>query len=204
MYLPKHFEITDRAVLFDLMRKFSFATLVSIHEGAPFATHMPFTVNLERHLIASHIARANPQWTTFQQNSEVLVIFQGDHSFISPTWYEKHPSVPTWNYMTVHAYGKVRIVEEPEHVKQLLHELVLQYEKDWDMLQLPETYMQGMMKGIVAFEIELTRLEGKFKLSQNRSELDQKNVVEALSQSENTVDQSIAEAMWEQLENKTG
>ncbi len=195
MYLPKHFEITDRTVMFDLMKAFSFATLVSIHEGVPFATHMPFTVKPEQNLIVSHIARANPQWTTFGQNSEVLVIFQGDHSFISPTWYDKHPSVPTWNYMTVHAYGKLRIVEDPEHVKNLLHDLVLQYEKDWDMLQLPETYLHGMMKGIVAFEIELTKLEGKFKLSQNRSELDQKNVVNALSQSTNPLDQAVAKAM---------
>jgi transcriptional regulator len=199
MYLPKHFEITDRAVLFDLMQKFSFATLVSIHEGVPFATHMPFTCKPQQNQIASHIARANPQWTTFHQNSEVLVIFQGDHSFVSPAWYDKHPSVPTWNYMTVHAYGKVRIVEEPEKVKHLLHDLVLQYDKEWDMLQLPETYMQGMMKGIVAFEIELTKLEGKFKLSQNRSEGDQHNVVKALRQSENPVDQAIAKAMRENV-----
>jgi transcriptional regulator len=197
MYLPKHFEVTDRTVLFDLMQKFSFATLVSIHEGVPFATHMPFTCKPQQNLIASHIARANPQWTTFHQNSEVLVIFQGNHSFISPTWYDKHPSVPTWNYMTVHAYGKLRIVEDSKAVKKLLHDLVLQYEEEWDMLQLPETYMQGMMKGIVAFEIELTKLEGKFKLSQNRAEGDQQNVVKALRQSENPVDQAVAKAMQE-------
>jgi transcriptional regulator len=195
MYLPKHFEVTDRAVLFDLMQKFSFATLVSIHEGVPFATHIPFTMKPEHNQLASHIARANPQWTSFHQNSEVLVIFQGDHSFISPAWYDKHPSVPTWNYMTVHAYGKLRIVEDSKAVKKLLHDLVLQYEKEWDMLQLPENYMQGMMKGIVAFEIELTKLEGKFKLSQNRSGVDQENVIEALSQSTNEVDQAVAEAM---------
>jgi transcriptional regulator len=195
MYLPKHFEVTDRAVLFDLMQKFSFATLVSIHEGVPFATHIPFTMKPEHNQLASHIARANPQWTSFHENKEVLVIFQGDHSFISPAWYDKHPSVPTWNYMTVHAYGKLRIVEDSKAVKKLLHDLVLQYEKEWDMLQLPENYMQGMMKGIVAFEIELTKLEGKFKLSQNRSGVDQENVIEALSQSTNEVDQAVAEAM---------
>jgi transcriptional regulator len=200
MYLPKHFEITDRRVLFDLMQKFSFATLVSIHEGVPFATHMPFTVSLEDNKIASHIARANPQWTSFHENKEVLVIFQGDHSFISPTWYEKHPSVPTWNYMTVHAYGKVTIVEDSEAVKTLLHQLVLQYEKDWDMLKLPN--MQGMMKGIVAFEIELTRLEGKFKLSQNRSEVDRQNVAKALGESSNDIDKAVAKAMHEHVLNE--
>lgn len=198
MYTPKHFEITDPALMLSLMREFSFATLVSVHEGVPFATHMPFVVESE-HLLSSHIARNNPQWTSFAENKEVLVIFQGDHSFISPSWYEKHPSVPTWNYMTVHAYGKPRIVEEGEAVKKLLHKLVLQYDQQWDMLQLPQSYMDGMIKGIVAFEIELTRLEGKFKLSQNRSKADQQNVVAALGQSNHLSDQRIAQAMRQQL-----
>ncbi len=197
MYLPKHFEITDKTLLFDLMQQFSFATLVSIHEGLPFATHMPFTTKPEQNKITSHIARANPQWSSFHENKEVLVIFQGDHSFISPSWYGKHPSVPTWNYMTVHAYGKVNIIEDPEAVKNLLHELVLQYEKTWDMLDLSEQYLQGMIKGIVAFEIELTKLEGKFKLSQNRSEIDRQNVVAELEKSPNAVDKAVAKAMRE-------
>lgn len=195
MFIPKHFEITDQKLLFDLMQQFSFATLVSIHQGLPFATHMPFTIKPEQNKITSHIARANPQWRSFEQNQEVLVIFQGDHSYISPSWYDKHPSVPTWNYMTVHAYGEIAIVEEPEAIKKLLHELVLQYEKTWDMLSLPETYMQGMIKGIVAFEIELTRLEGQFKLSQNRSQTDKQKVIAALEQSSSSADKALARNM---------
>lgn len=203
MYVPEHFAVTDRGVLFDLMRQFSFATLVSVHEGLPFATHMPFVVRPdlgEQGVLRSHIARRNPQWESFHLNKEVLVMFQGDHSFISPSWYEKHPSVPTWNYLTAHAYGKLRIVEEPEAVKQLLHELVLQYETQWDMMELPESYLLGMIKGIVAFEIEITRLEGKFKLSQNRSQADQRQVVEALSQSQYPSDRAIGEHMRKNLE----
>lgn len=180
MYLPQHFAVTDPVVLFDLMRQFGFATLVSVHEGRPFATHIPFTVYPERNLLGSHIARANPQWTSFDQNQEVLVIFQGDHTYISPGWYEKHPSVPTWNYMTVHAYGKVQIVEESAAVKALLHDLVVQYEQQWKMEELPQDYLHGMMKGIVAFQIEITRLLGKFKLSQNRSRADRERVIAAL------------------------
>lgn len=202
MYVPEHFAVTDKAALFDLMRQFSFATLVSVHEGAPFATHMPFVVRPDlgqQGVLRSHIARRNPQWESFPANKEVLVMFQGDHSFISPTWYDKHPSVPTWNYMTVHAYGRPRMVEEPEAVKELLHELVLQYEREWDMMQLPESYLLGMIKGIVAFEIEITRLEGKFKLSQNRSHTDQQRVVEALSKSPYPSDQAIAERMRQNL-----
>jgi transcriptional regulator len=195
MYIPKHFEVTDADEIFSLMQQYSFATLISVHDGLPFATHMPFVANQEKNLLTSHIAKANPQWTTFKDNAEVLVIFQGDHSFISPTWYDKHPSVPTWNYMTVHAYGKIAIVEEPEKVKNLLHELVLQYEKTWDMQGLSEKYLHGMMQGIVAFEIEITRLEGKFKLSQNRTELDRKQVIEALGKSDHVSDKAIAKAM---------
>ncbi|AWR87235.1 FMN-binding negative transcriptional regulator [Meiothermus taiwanensis] len=200
MYLPQHFAVTDPAVLFDLMQQFSFATLVSVHEGRPFATHIPFTVYPERNLLASHIARANPQWTSFDRNQEVLVIFQGDHSYISPTWYEKHPSVPTWNYMTVHAYGKVQIVEEPTAVKALLHDLVVQYERQWKMEELPPDYLHGMMKGIVAFQIEITKLEGKFKLSQNRSRADRERVIAALEQSPNLDDRAIARQMKKHLE----
>lgn len=200
MYLPQHFAVTEPEVLFDLMQRFSFATLVSVHEGKPFATHLPFVVYPERNLLVSHLARANPQWTSFAQNEEVLVIFQGDHSYISPTWYEKHPSVPTWNYMTVHAYGKVKIVEEPAAVKTLLQDLVLQYEQQWKMENLPESYLNGMMKGIVAFQIEITRLEGKFKLSQNRSLADQQRVVAALRQSPNPSDQAVAAQMQQNLE----
>lgn len=200
MYLPQHFAVTEPEVLFDLMRRFSFATLVSIHEGKPFATHLPFVVYPERNLLVSHLARANPQWTSFATKEEVLVIFQGDHSFISPTWYNKHPSVPTWNYMTVHAYGRVQIIEEPAAVKTLLHDLVLQYEQQWKMEELPESYLHGMMKGIVAFQIEMTRLEGKFKLSQNRSRADRERVVAALGQSPNPSDQAIAAQMQKNLE----
>lgn len=200
MYLPQHFAITNPEVLFDLMQRFSFATLVSVHENRPFATHIPFAVYPERNLLASHMARANPQWTTFAQNEEVLVIFQGDHSFISPAWYEKHPSVPTWNYMTVHAYGKLHIVEEPAVVKTHLHDLVGQYEQQWKMDELPQEYLYGMMKGIVAFQIEITRLEGKFKLSQNRSRADQERVVAALEQSPHPGDRAVAKQMKKSLE----
>jgi len=101
--------------------------------------------------------------------------------------------------MTVHAYGKPRIVEEPQAVKQLLHELVMQHEQEWDMMQLPPDYLPGMMQGIVAFEIAITRLEGKFKLSQNRSQADQKRVIQALSVSENPSDRAVAAQMRKNL-----
>lgn len=199
MYIPKFNQVTDAGVMLEFMRQNAFATLISLHQGLPFATPIPFVVESAQRL-TGHIAKANPQWTSFEQNTEVLIIFQGHHSFISPTWYEKHPSVPTWNYMTVQVYGKLRVVEEPEAVKELLQALVLQYEQEWKMEELPETYLHGMMQGIVAFEIQITRLEGKFKLSQNRSQADQKRVVEALAASPNPSDRAIAEQMAKHLE----
>jgi transcriptional regulator len=200
MYIPKHFELTDTKTMHDLMRQFSFATIVSVLEGAPFATHMPVVVRPELGefgKLRTHIARANPQWESFSSDSEILVIFQGDHTYISPKWYETHPSVPTWNYVTVHAYGKPKIVEEPEQVRKLLDELIGTYEGEqgWNSSNLSDKYMDGMMRGIVAFEIEITRLEGKMKLSQNRSEADRQGVVAALATSASPDDQAIAEKM---------
>jgi transcriptional regulator len=205
MYIPKHFELTDKATMHDLMRQFSFATIVSVLKGVPFATHMPVVVRPEFGefgTLRTHIARANPQWETFSNQSgssdaEILVIFQGDHTYISPKWYETHPSVPTWNYVTVHAYGRPRIVEEPELVRELLDELIGTYEgeKGWNSSNLSEKYMDGMMRGIVAFEIEITRLEGKMKLSQNRSEPDRHGVIAGLATSTSPDDQAIASQM---------
>jgi transcriptional regulator len=197
MYIPKHFELTDTKTMHDLMRQFSFATIVSVLEGVPFATHMPVVVRPELGefgTLRTHIARANPQWETFSSDVEILVIFQGDHTYISPKWYETHPSVPTWNYVTVHAYGRPKIVEEPERVRELLDELIGTYEGEqgWNSSSLSDKYMDGMMRGIVAFEIEITRLEGKMKLSQNRSEADRQGVVAALATSASPDDQAIA------------
>ena len=200
MYIPKHFELTDTTTMHDLMRQFSFATIVSVLEGVPFATHMPVVVRPELGefgTLRTHIARANPQWNSFSSKSEILVIFQGDHTYISPKWYKTHPSVPTWNYVTVHAYGRPKIVEEPELVRELLDELIGSYEgsEGWNSSHLSERYMDGMMCGIVAFEVEITRLEGKMKLSQNRSEADRQGVVAALATSVSPDDQAIAAKM---------
>ena len=210
MYIPKHFELTDIPAMHDLMRQFSFATIVSVLEGVPFATHMPVVVRPELGefgTLRTHVAKANPQWQSFTKESgsgdaEILVIFQGDHTYISPRWYETHPSVPTWNYVTVHAYGRPKIVEEPERVRELLDELIGSYEGEngWNSSNLSEKYMDGMMRGIVAFEIEITRLEGKMKLSQNRGEPDRHGVIAGLETSTQTVDHEVARRMSNMLE----
>jgi transcriptional regulator len=192
MYIPHSFRVEDQALLFDLMRQFDFATLVTIQERIPVASHLPFMVRPDtgpQGKLLGHMARANPQWRSFAPDHEVLTIFQAHHAYISPSWYEDHPSVPTWNYAVVHAYGLPHILEDEAVIKQMLHELVDQHESGFETpwrMDLPPAYERKMIQGIVAFEITLTRLEGKFKLSQNRSLEDQQAVAAVLERSEGT------------------
>ncbi len=199
MYIPKHFREDDLKTLHDLMRAYSFATLITQQEGVPFATHLPFILDTQQGpygTLLAHMARANPQWRDFSSQREALVIFQGPHAYVSPSWYEVELSVPTWNYAAVHAYGIPRLVEDQAEVYELLKILIetheSQFENPW-LFQLPDDYLQKMMRGIVAFEIEITRLEGKFKLSQNRTESERENVIASLQASQDT--QPVAELM---------
>jgi transcriptional regulator len=189
MYMPKLFEEEDLATLHGLMRDYSFATLVTQHDGAPFATHLPLVLAADEGpygTLYGHIARANPQWQDFDETQEVLVIFQGPHTYVSPSWYEVELSVPTWNYTAVHAYGTPCLVTDYEAFYALLDTLVRthesQFARPW-LFQLPEDYVRKMMQGIVGFTIRITRLQGKWKLSQNRSATDQQNVAATLQQS---------------------
>lgn len=185
MYIPREFRIDDREVLFDLMERFSFATLVTIQDGVPQATQVPFTLDRgrgENGTLVAHLARANGQWQTLRGDQETLVIFQGPHTYITPSWYENHPSVPTWNYMTVQARGRPHIIDAEPEVRAILARLVDANEapqSGWN-LDSAEEYVAAMWKRIVAFEIEVTSLEGKFKLSQNRPQGDRLRVAEGL------------------------
>ncbi len=201
MYIPKFNAVTDLAILHDLMRRFSFATLVTTHEGAPFATHLPFMLDpaaSANGTLIAHMARGNAQWRDFDGASEALTIFQGAHAYISPSWYEEPVSVPTWNYAVVHAYGVPRVIEDEARVRAILRELVDLHEstfaEPWPM-DLPEEYLHKMIAAIVAFEIPIARLEGKLKLSQNRSPEDQRNVIGALSASPDANAQAVAAMM---------
>ena len=200
MYVPKSFAITDPAILYPFMQQNNFATLVSQYEGALAATHLPLMVNAERGVLTGHFARANPQWRNIE-SQETLVIFGGAHTYISPTWYTQMPSVPTWNYAVVHAYGTPRLIDDMTQLREMLATLVdyheAGYAAPWDMAVLDshDGYMDKMMAAIVGFEMPITRLEGKFKLSQNRSEADQAQVIAFLSASESLFDKTIAEMM---------
>ncbi|HJT57424.1 MAG TPA: FMN-binding negative transcriptional regulator [Ktedonobacteraceae bacterium] len=203
MYIPKAFREDDLKKLHKLMQAYSFAALVTQQDGVPVATHLPFLLDTERGpygTLKAHMARANPQWRTFSSKQEVLVIFQGPHTYITPSWYEVELSVPTWNYAAVHAYGIPNIIEDRAALYDLLKMLIqtheAQFEKPWDF-QLPEDYLQKMMQGTVGFEIPITRLEGKFKMSQNRSASEQQRVMGALSESQDAMNMSVAALMSE-------
>lgn len=206
MYIPKHFREDDLVVLQKVMRDYSFATLVSTREdGVPIATHLPFVYEPEPApygTLKAHMALGNPHWRVFQEERDSLVIFQGPHTYISPSWYEVELSVPTWNYATVHAYGRPRIITDHaelyEHLKTLIATHEAQFPNPWPF-QLPADYVEKMMKGVVGFALEITRLEGKFKMSQNRSPNEQKRVIEELSSSADSTTCEVAAVMRERL-----
>lgn len=206
MYIPKHFREDDLSVLQALMRDYSFATLVSVQDdGVPIATPLPFVYEPEPGpygTLKAHMALGNHQWHTFQAEREVLVIFQGPHAYISPSLYEVELSVPTWNYATVHAYGKPRTIDDQaelyEHLKTLITIHESQFDNPWPF-QLPAEYVERLMKGVVGFKIAITRLEGKFKLNQNRSLNDQEHVIEVLSSTNTSSSREVAALMQKRL-----
>jgi transcriptional regulator len=188
VYLPRAFDASDPASCHALIRQESFGLLVTTDDdGVPFATHLPFLLHADAGplgTLAAHVARPNPQWRHLQAGGPALAVFSGSHAYVSPAWYSAHPSVPTWNYLAVHAYGRARLVEEPAAVKALLAELVGTYEggraEPWRMESLPADYLDRMIGGIVAFEIPVERLEGKAKLSQNRDATDRAGTIAGL------------------------
>ena len=205
MYIPKHFDTSDVAWCHAHIRREPFAILVGMDQaGAPFATHLP--VLLEREpaplgTLLGHVARLNPQWHLFAPGRPALVIFPGAHAYVSPSLYAQHPSVPTWNYVAVHAYGVPRVIEDAARVHALLDRLVHTFEDGratpWRMDSLSDSYLSGMMRGIVAFEIPIDRLEGKAKLSQNRPAGDQARVRAALAAEDDPLARALAALMPE-------
>ncbi|MGV3724105.1 MAG: FMN-binding negative transcriptional regulator [Actinomycetota bacterium] len=179
MYIPSSFREERLDVLHRLIRKNSFGTLVS-HDGSGMtASHLPFLLREEpdaNGVLLGHMARANTQWEAFASGAEALVMFQGPHAYVSPSWYATELSVPTWNYAVVHAYGTPRLIEDPASVRALLEATVAAYEtslpEPWTVDRLPDDFVEKLARAIVAFEIPISRIEGKFKLSQNRSEAD--------------------------------
>ncbi len=199
MYTPKHFEEKDRIKLVEFMKEYNFAAIVNTTKKRYWATHLPFLVEESggEIILKAHMAKANPQWANFKQDEEVLVIFQEPHAYISPKLYDNPVSVPTWNYIAVHAYGVPEILPGIEERIAILEKSFeafdSTYKQQWDVL--PADYKTDLLNGIVAFRIKITNIEGKFKLSQNRTEGDRERVIASLAHKEDKAKRDIADFM---------
>lgn len=183
IYIPKHFAEQDTARLHALIRAENFGTLISNGAEGIEVSHLPFLLDAGRTVLRAHMARGNPQWQSLASGAEVVAVFHGPHHYISPAWYANHPSVPTWNYAVVHVTGRPRLIEDSGQLETMVRDLVSHHEvlshNPWRM-DLPADYQDKMISGIVGFEIDIARMEGKFKLSQNRLANDLPLVADAL------------------------
>ncbi len=201
MYIPSSNRIENPDKLTGLIQRHSFATVVT-HDGqSSFASHLPVLYHPSsgpHGTLLSHMARANPQWQHFSSQQEALIIFQGPHAYISPSWYQSSPAVPTWNYAAVHAYGVPKLITDHQQLIGLLRETISTYEsgqpEPWPG-DLPEEFRDKLVQAIVGFEIPVTRIEGKFKLGQNRPAADVLGVYRALASSADPDCRSLAELM---------
>ena len=195
MYSPPYNRIEDRRELVDFMRAHGFALLVTATGGAPLASHLPVTLadGASGLVIHSHMAKANPQWREFFED-EVLVVFSGPHAYVSPRWYEASERVPTWNYAAVHAYGTVRVTADKAAKHAAQRALVVELDPQWlpKFDALRAEYVERMLEGIVTFDIAVTRLETRWKLSQNRGRREQELIVAELEKSEDTAVRALA------------
>ncbi len=200
MYVPRHFAMDDREEVLGFMRANSFAVLVSAGEGGvPFATHVPLLVDDTGTKLIGHLARANPHWKLFDGTRPALAVFAGPHAYVSPRWYASAPQVPTWNYVAVHATGRPRVIEETAAIHDMMARLGEANEGDypnaWSFSALPEKYVEGMIRGIVAFEMPIDAIEGKAKLSQNKSKEDVDGAVAGLAGTGSGEARAVADLM---------
>jgi len=198
MYIPNNNLTTDKDEIVAFMKQFSFATIVTAKDSFPIATHLPFLVTRQDDIVTltSHFAKANEQWQHIE-TVESLIIFSQPHAYISTKNYDSSLNVPTWNYISVHAYGTASIITDPAKNIQILEATIDNYEKsyrqDWDAF--PEKYKLNMIKGIVSFQIEVRDLQAKKKLSQNRTFTEKQKIVDTLSMSNDSNEQLIAAFM---------
>lgn len=177
MYIPKHFEVTDRDVLCAFINENAFGQLVSTVGGRLFSTHMPFLLSDDSTRLIGHVARLNPQHTELD-GQEVLITLQGPHDYISPSWYAS-AGVPTWNYQAVHIYGRGRVFDDTDALRSVVAALTEKYEAAFERPWQPD-YKAAMLSAIVGVEVTISEIQGKFKLSQNRPAQDQRQVVTQL------------------------
>ena len=215
MYLPKHFEEHDLGVLHALLKSHPLGAWVTHAEGALIANHIPFLLDAdrgERGTLVGHVARANPIWKSFSKDAASLVIFQGPQAYITPSWYpskrEHGKVVPTWNYAVVHAYGLPRAIEDKSWLLQLVTRLTAAHEAGaavpWKVADAPADYIDKMLGAIVGIEIPIARLEGKWKMSQNRTLPDQLGTIAGLQGQGDANAREVAALVQQRTSTKQG
>jgi len=209
MFQPDHFRVDDLAEMHALMRAHPFAALVSNKPAGLYGTHLPTVLKEEgaHGTIECHLARANPHWKDLAEGNEAMMIFSGVDGYITPNWYptkqQTAKAVPTWNYAVVHAYGRPAIMKDKDWLLRHVTELSDQQERTeahpWKVSDAPEGYIDVMMRGIVGFRFEITRLEGKWKMSQNRETQDRLGVMEGLKARASGDDLEIADTVTRKM-----
>ncbi|MEC1180022.1 FMN-binding negative transcriptional regulator [Metasolibacillus meyeri] len=199
MYIPKYFKVTDIQEIQQFIQHNGFATLVSTHKNRPIAVHLPLQLveKEDGHYLTGHVTYGNPIWRSLQNHEQVLVMFQGPHAYISSSWYEQE-NVPTWNYQAVHIYGQATTFEG-KALQQDLAKLLVKYESHrekpvlWDTLS-PEL-LERELKGIVGIQIKIEEMQAAYKLSQNRTAQDYKEIIKQLEQESDVESHAVAEVM---------
>lgn len=198
MYISKLYREENREKILEFLRQNDFATVVSYDGERPVASHLLVEMfeEGEKLFVNGHMSRANSLWRTFESNTEVLVMFQGPHTYISPTWYN-HVNVPTWNYQSIHVYGKPHLITEHDEAYSVLKRLIDRYEQNshYSMETLPQDFVMKEMKGIVAFQVEVVRIDANYKLSQNRNDEDYRSIVAHLEARTDELSHGVADAM---------
>lgn len=194
MYLPPHFEQQDANEIQHFITANPFATLVTVVDGEPFASHIPLMLEPGEPLrLSGHLAKANPQWRHFNTSVRVMAIFHGAHAYVSPTGYEK-AGVPTWNYAAVHIYGRISLIHDPETLRKLVNRMSQHFEGDGDNAWVP-SYPDKMLDAIAGFVMEVDEVQAKYKLSQNRSPTDQQHVIRVLQERGTENERNVASLM---------
>lgn len=202
MYIPSSFKVTDEESLYEFMEKYSFAVLFSQVSHMPIATHLPLLVDRNKGCLYGHMAKANPQWRKVED--QVLAVFNGPHTYISPSWYETNQAVPTWNYTAVHVTGEFGIIDDQDELLHILEKTTSTYESDmeqpWMMANVKSMLLEQLTAAVVGFKINISMIEGQWKLSQNHSVERRQRVIRALEERSDDQSRQIAKLMKEQLE----
>lgn len=206
MYIPEHFSVKDPATLHDWIERWSFGTLITSHRGRIEANQIPFLLDRDRNALLGHVAKANRQWMALMNAEDLLVQFNGPHAYVSPAWYSQPEGVPTWNFLSVQVRGKAELIKTENETLDLLRRLTSTnealYGPGWRMDDMEPARVKALCQAIVCFRIHITGIDGKAKLSQNRSKMDRVGVIQELSASDDSQVQELSRLMMQDLKQK--